>query len=152
MYNTLVKWTLRRSWNRLTHSKGSALKENGKMVCLKSAILAALEFILKVQLEATILSMYKHETGTGWQSCQLIMWTFQNQKFYLVAIIKGRELLLPKWTGCNSALNWAAYHILCSFLFLGSGWEEGLDLFKTNLFVLLCIIQMLITSVLAVSS
>lgn len=59
--------------------------------------------------------------------------------------------MLPKWTVCNSALNWADYHILCSFLFLGAGWGEVFDLFKTNLFVLLGIIQVLITSVLAVS-
>lgn len=35
------------------------------MVWLKSAILAALGFTLELQLEVTVLFVYKSETGTG---------------------------------------------------------------------------------------
>lgn len=33
---------------------------------------------------------------------QLIIWAFQNQKLYLVTIVKGRKLSLPKLLVCNS--------------------------------------------------
>lgn len=49
----------------MTHCKENALYENGRLVWLKSAILATLEFILELQLEVTVLSVYESETGTS---------------------------------------------------------------------------------------
>lgn len=51
--------------------------------------------------------------------------------------------MLPKSVVCKSELKWTNYHFAC--LTLAMGGQGGLCQLKANLFVFLCLIQMLIT-------